>query len=97
VSGCARRFDQLTPKLTNNIQNLVEVFVHSLDGPPKRMVDNSVSLVVPDNMQEHGHLLLYRHPLPISDQTPLPKCFHQLKKGALFILIMDMHSVSVEW
>jgi hypothetical protein len=71
--------------------------MHSLNGPPKRLVDNSKSLVVPYNMQEHGHLLLYRHPLPISDQAPLPKCFDQLKKGALFILIMYIHSVSVEW
>ena len=97
MSGCARRFDQFTPKLTNSIQNLVEVFVHSLDGPPKRMVDNSVSLVVPYNMQEHGHLLLYRHPLPISDQTLSLNVLTNSKKGALFILIMDMHSVSVEW
>jgi len=59
VSGSARCLDHFIPKLTNSIQNLVEVFVHCLNGPPKGMVDNSEPLVVPYNVQEHGYLLLY--------------------------------------
>jgi hypothetical protein len=53
MSGSARWLDHFIPKLTHSIQNLVEVFVHSLDGPPK-----GKPLVVPYNMQEHGYLLL---------------------------------------
>ena len=35
VNGSARRLDHLIPKLINSIQNVVEVFVHCLNGPPK--------------------------------------------------------------
>jgi hypothetical protein len=59
MSGSARCLDHFIPKLTHSIQNLVEVFVHSLDGPPKGMVSHSKPLVVPCNMQKHGYLLLY--------------------------------------
>jgi hypothetical protein len=59
ISGSARWLDHFIPKLTHSIQNLVEVFVHSLDGPPKGLVNHSKPLVVPYNMQEHGYLLLH--------------------------------------
>ena len=35
VNDSARRLDHLIPKLINSIQNVVEVFVHCLNGPPK--------------------------------------------------------------
>jgi hypothetical protein len=57
---------------------------------------NSKSLVVPYNMQEHGHLLLHRHP-SLSLTKPLSLLvLTNSKKRALFILIMDIHFVSVE-
>jgi hypothetical protein len=59
VSGIARWLDHFIPKLTNSIQNLMEVLVYYLDGPPKGLVDNSKPLVVAYNIQEHGYLLLY--------------------------------------
>ena len=62
VNGSARRLDHLIPKLTNSIQNLVEVSVHCLNGPPKRLVDNSKYLVVTNHMEEHCNLLLNRTP-----------------------------------
>jgi hypothetical protein len=65
VNDSARRLDQLIPKLTNSIQNLMEVSMHCLNGPPKRPVDNSKSLVVTNHMEEHCNLLLYCDPLSI--------------------------------
>ena len=65
VNGSARRLDHLIPKLTNSIQNLVEVSVHCLNGPPKRLVDNSKSLVVTNHMEGHCNLFLYCDPLSI--------------------------------
>jgi hypothetical protein len=59
MSGCVGCLDQFIPKLTHSIQNLVEVFVHSFYGPPKGLVNHSIPLVVPNNMQKHGNLLLY--------------------------------------
>jgi hypothetical protein len=38
-------------------------------------VNHSRPLVVPNNMQKHGNLLLYWNPIPISDQAPLSKGF----------------------
>jgi hypothetical protein len=35
VNGIARRLDHFIPKFTNNIQDLMEVFVDCLYGPPK--------------------------------------------------------------
>ena len=35
VNGSTRRLDHHIPKLTNSIQNLVEVSVYYLNGPPK--------------------------------------------------------------
>ena len=43
VNGSARRLDRLIPNLTNSIQNLVEVSMHCLNRPSKRLVDNSKS------------------------------------------------------
>ena len=62
VNGSARRLDHLIPKLTNSIQKLVEVSMHYLNGPPKRLMDNSKSLVVTNHMEEHCNLLLYYDP-----------------------------------
>lgn len=59
VDGTARRLDHFTPKLTNSIQDLVEVSMHCLYGSPKRLVDNSKPLVVTNYMKEHCNLLLY--------------------------------------
>ena len=65
VNGSARTLDHLIPKLINSIQNVVEVFVHCLNGPPKRLVDNSKSLIVTNHREEHCNLLLYYDPLSI--------------------------------
>jgi hypothetical protein len=59
MSGSAGCLDQFIPKPTHNIQNLMEVFVHNFYGPPKGLVNHSRPLVVPNNMQKHGNLLLY--------------------------------------
>jgi hypothetical protein len=59
VSASARCLDDFIPKFTNSIQNLMKVLVYYLNGPPKGMVHNSKPLVVTDNMQKHGNLLLY--------------------------------------
>jgi hypothetical protein len=37
----------------------MKVLVYCLNGPPKGLVHNSKPLVVTNNMQEHGNLLLY--------------------------------------
>jgi hypothetical protein len=65
VNGSARRLDHLIPKLTNSIQNLMKLSMHSLNGPPKRLVDNFKSLVVTNHMKEYCNLLLYCDPLSI--------------------------------
>jgi hypothetical protein len=61
----ARRLDHLIPKLTNRIQNLVEVYVYCLNGPPKRLVHNSKSLVVTYHIEKYCNLLLHCHPFSI--------------------------------
>jgi hypothetical protein len=59
VSASARCLDDFIPKLTNIIQNLIKVLVYCLNGSPNGMVHNSKPLVVADDMQKHGNLLLY--------------------------------------
>ena len=96
VNGSARRLDHLIPKLTNSIQNLVEVSVHCLNGPPKRLVDNSKSLVVTNHMEEHCNLFLYCDPSLSETRLLALNRLHKAKKGALVILSMDRHSPSLE-
>jgi hypothetical protein len=50
VIACASWLYHFIPKLTHNIQHLMEVLVDSLDGLPKGLVDNPKPLVVPYNM-----------------------------------------------
>jgi len=67
VSGGARSLDDFTPKLSNNIQNLMKVLVYCLNGSPKGMVHYSKPLNMANYMEEHGNLLLYRDPFSIID------------------------------
>jgi len=61
VDGGGRRLDHFIPKLTNNIENLLEDSTNCLNRPPKRLVNYPEPLVV-TNMEEHCNLLLNRTP-----------------------------------
>jgi hypothetical protein len=67
-----RRLDHLRPKLTNSKQNLVEVSVNCLNGPPKRLVHHPKSLIVPNNMKEH--LFLNTNTSIVMQKPPGSKC-----------------------
>ena len=97
VSGRARSFDDFTPKLTNSIQNLMKVLVYCLNESPKGIVHYSKPSIVANYMEEHATCSSTDTPsLPVTSCLSL-KVVHKAKKGALLILSMKIHSISVEW
>jgi len=60
IGGGRWRLDHVISKLTNSIQNLVNVHVDCLNGPPKGLVHHPKPLIVPHYMKEHCNLFLNR-------------------------------------
>jgi hypothetical protein len=78
--GSGRRMlDHLRPKLTNNKQNLVKVYVNYLSGPPKRLVHHPKSLIVPNNMKEYHNLFLNTNTSIVMQKPPGSKFSHRQK------------------